>query len=268
MPVVKGSQKNMFDFFKGGKAGQKASAPAATEQAAGNQDLAHVAAKELQQEGATASVDPRQQPTQSKALVVVVRGAQSLKLRISLSVLKGRGFGEKIVNSSTSCTDASETSSKKKKRKKKKRKRSKDKDSKPRELGDADTTLAAEKQASDNDSDDKLTAGNVEEEEKDTAAENEPSADEGVEKDEDVEEGGGAEDPEKTYCLCRQPFDEAREMIGCDKCDEWYHWECITMTPQEVYKTRISLSLLFFSQKCLCVCRSPTSRVITVTNAS
>ncbi|KAM3360955.1 hypothetical protein P3S68_015809 [Capsicum galapagoense] len=28
------------------------------------------------------------------------------------------------------------------------------------------------------------------------------------------------------YCLCRKPYDQ-RPMLACDKCDEWYHFDCI-----------------------------------------
>ena len=30
------------------------------------------------------------------------------------------------------------------------------------------------------------------------------------------------------YCLCRQPEVEGESMVQCDKCDEWYHNDCIT----------------------------------------
>ena len=31
---------------------------------------------------------------------------------------------------------------------------------------------------------------------------------------------------EELYCTCQQPADD-RFMIACDKCEEWYHGECI-----------------------------------------
>lgn len=32
----------------------------------------------------------------------------------------------------------------------------------------------------------------------------------------------------KMYCLCRAPFHS--EMIGCDTCDEWFHFSCVGLS--------------------------------------
>ncbi|KAL0447973.1 UNVERIFIED_CONTAM: Death-inducer obliterator 1 [Sesamum latifolium] len=31
------------------------------------------------------------------------------------------------------------------------------------------------------------------------------------------------------YCICRRPYDQ-RAMVACDKCDEWYHFDCINIS--------------------------------------
>ncbi|KAK6935388.1 JmjN domain [Dillenia turbinata] len=37
------------------------------------------------------------------------------------------------------------------------------------------------------------------------------------------------------YCICRKPYDQ-RAMIACDKCDEWYHFDCINLhMPPKIY---------------------------------
>jgi len=35
---------------------------------------------------------------------------------------------------------------------------------------------------------------------------------------------------EDLYCLCRMPATQDRLMIGCDKCDEWYHVDCVGLS--------------------------------------
>ncbi|KAJ7619073.1 hypothetical protein DFH06DRAFT_1306290 [Mycena polygramma] len=52
----------------------------------------------------------------------------------------------------------------------------------------------------------------------------------GSEKPEDEDEDAvvAAED-DKLYCVCKTKYDEDRFMIACDKCDEWYHTQCVDM---------------------------------------
>ncbi|KAI1727677.1 PHD-finger domain-containing protein [Ditylenchus destructor] len=45
-----------------------------------------------------------------------------------------------------------------------------------------------------------------------------------------------AQDAEELYCVCHQPYDEARFYVGCDSCEDWFHPECIDCTKEEVDK--------------------------------
>lgn len=37
----------------------------------------------------------------------------------------------------------------------------------------------------------------------------------------------------KLYCVCRKPYDATRFMIACDRCDDWFHGECIGISEKE-----------------------------------
>ena len=37
-------------------------------------------------------------------------------------------------------------------------------------------------------------------------------------------------------CVCQQPNDEAKSMIQCNKCDCWYHFECVNVTVKDIAK--------------------------------
>ncbi|KAI9361746.1 hypothetical protein BD770DRAFT_441097 [Pilaira anomala] len=37
----------------------------------------------------------------------------------------------------------------------------------------------------------------------------------------------------KLYCVCRQTYDATRFMIACDRCDDWFHGECIHINEKE-----------------------------------
>ncbi|OBZ80046.1 Set1 complex component spp1 [Grifola frondosa] len=39
---------------------------------------------------------------------------------------------------------------------------------------------------------------------------------------------------DKLYCICKTQYDEDRVMIACDRCDEWYHTQCLHMPDLEV----------------------------------
>ncbi|GMH40234.1 hypothetical protein BSKO_08138 [Bryopsis sp. KO-2023] len=36
------------------------------------------------------------------------------------------------------------------------------------------------------------------------------------------------------FCLCEMPYNPDRVMIACDKCDEWFHPECLGLSKGEV----------------------------------
>ncbi|KAL5535553.1 SPP1 [Sanghuangporus sanghuang] len=51
----------------------------------------------------------------------------------------------------------------------------------------------------------------------------------GKEKDAPALEPPDDPDKDKLYCICRTQYDEDRVMIACDRCDEWYHTQCVNM---------------------------------------
>ncbi len=48
----------------------------------------------------------------------------------------------------------------------------------------------------------------------------------------DVQEVIQKERTEYCWEYCYLPPDD--EMIQCDKCDEWYHYKCVNLTPKMV----------------------------------
>ena len=38
---------------------------------------------------------------------------------------------------------------------------------------------------------------------------------------------------EELFCICRQPYDSRRFMIGCDECDGWFHAKCVNLSKAE-----------------------------------
>ncbi|KAK2711375.1 hypothetical protein QYM36_012529 [Artemia franciscana] len=39
-----------------------------------------------------------------------------------------------------------------------------------------------------------------------------------------------SESTEKSYCVCKQPYDPNRFYVGCDACNNWFHGECVGIT--------------------------------------
>lgn len=51
--------------------------------------------------------------------------------------------------------------------------------------------------------------------------------------------------PNKKYCICRKAYSSGG-MVGCDKCDEWYHFKCIGVS-----KEYVDAQPEWFCDKCL-----------------
>lgn len=51
---------------------------------------------------------------------------------------------------------------------------------------------------------------------------------------------------EELYCICRKPDHGGELMVGCDGCEEWFHFKCMKINPQ--YKTLISSFYCKFCQ--------------------
>ncbi|KAL8277393.1 hypothetical protein RQP46_010233 [Phenoliferia psychrophenolica] len=52
------------------------------------------------------------------------------------------------------------------------------------------------------------------------------------EKEQEVDEEEEKDD--RLYCICRQLYDNDRTMIACDKCEEWYHLDCIKIDDDRI----------------------------------
>ncbi|KAF8626522.1 hypothetical protein AX15_004827 [Amanita polypyramis BW_CC] len=47
---------------------------------------------------------------------------------------------------------------------------------------------------------------------------------------EEEERSDTTNDDDKLYCVCKTRYDEDRLMIACDRCDEWYHTQCVNIS--------------------------------------
>lgn len=64
--------------------------------------------------------------------------------------------------------------------------------------------------------------------------------------------GAKSNDDQVLYCICRKPYDVPRFMIACDRCDQWFHGECIGISEKEG-----EFIDLYFCAECakgMCVC--------------
>lgn len=42
----------------------------------------------------------------------------------------------------------------------------------------------------------------------------------------------------KLYCICRKPYKAGQDMIACDSCDEWFHFECVGITKAQANRKK------------------------------
>ncbi|GAA5910660.1 SPP1 family PHD finger domain-containing protein [Sporobolomyces salmoneus] len=58
-----------------------------------------------------------------------------------------------------------------------------------------------------------------------------------MEEEEEEEDGDGEREGERDdrlYCICRERYEPERMMIACDRCEEWYHIECVSISSDSV----------------------------------
>lgn len=58
---------------------------------------------------------------------------------------------------------------------------------------------------------------------------------ENEERDNDNQNAQEDEEQPTLYCLCRTPYDDSREYVGCDGCDGWYHYECVKLSRRKAH---------------------------------
>ncbi|CAO3567190.1 unnamed protein product [Mortierella alpina] len=53
-------------------------------------------------------------------------------------------------------------------------------------------------------------------------------------KEEKGEEQSRSKEEGALYCICRTPYDPDRFMIACDRCDDWFHGDCVGVAEKEI----------------------------------
>ncbi|GAA5867586.1 hypothetical protein JCM1840_002562 [Sporobolomyces johnsonii] len=48
------------------------------------------------------------------------------------------------------------------------------------------------------------------------------------------ERGGEGEEDDRLYCVCQELYDPERMMIACDRCEEWFHTDCVGIPDDSV----------------------------------
>ena len=41
------------------------------------------------------------------------------------------------------------------------------------------------------------------------------------------------------FCVCQQPYDEDRFMVGCTECDGWFHGSCVGISENEAQLLKV-----------------------------
>jgi hypothetical protein len=49
-------------------------------------------------------------------------------------------------------------------------------------------------------------------------------------------DGSAGDTGEKLYCICRKPYVDGVFMIACDKCDDWFHGDCVSISSKDAKK--------------------------------
>ncbi|GAA5956325.1 hypothetical protein JCM3765_005629 [Sporobolomyces pararoseus] len=82
-----------------------------------------------------------------------------------------------------------------------------------------------------------------------------------------IEEEEREEADDRLYCICREHYEPERMMIACDRCEEWYHIECVKIPDDSVElvdqffcppcQTKYSVTTTWHSACARPTCRKP-----------